>query len=61
MAKAFVRTTTVKEYVKGRVANMRIGEEAINAIDKKIEQVLDQAIQHAVADKRQTIKARDIG
>ena len=60
MAKAFVYGTRVKEYVKERVKEMRVSDETLDALDKKIEKVLDDAIAHAVADKRKTIKARDI-
>lgn len=61
MAKAFVYGSRVKEYVKGRVKEMRVSEEAIDEIDKKVEKILDDAIAHAIADKRKTIKGRDIG
>lgn len=60
MAEAFVRVSTVKKYVKGRLEGLRIGEDAVDAIDKKVQALLDEAIKHAVADKRKTIKERDI-
>ena len=61
MADAYVRISTVKAYVKERLADMRIDEEVIDAIDKNVERMLDAAVAKAVADKRKTIKARDIG
>ena len=60
MAKAYVRVSVVKVHVKERVKEMRVSEEAIEALDKKIEEILNHAVGHAVADKRKTIKARDI-
>jgi histone H3/H4 len=58
--KAYVRISAVKEYVKFRVKGMRVAEDAIDEIDKRVEAMLTFALLQAVKDKRKTVLARDI-
>lgn len=59
MAKAYVRTTVVKEMVREVSKEMRIGEDAIDKLDVCIETLIRAAVARALADKRKTIKERD--
>lgn len=59
MTAAYVRMSVVKLYVQGRVKDLRVGRDAIDALDKKIETLIDEAIRHAHGDGRKTIKERD--
>jgi histone H3/H4 len=47
--------------VKFRVKGMRVAEDAIDEIDKQVEELLNRALLQAVKDKRKTVLARDIG
>jgi histone H3/H4 len=57
---AYVRMSTVKNYIKTRTQNkMRIGEDAFDALDKKIQELVEVAMQRATAERRVTLKERD--
>jgi histone H3/H4 len=58
--KAYVRISSVKEYVKFRVKGMRVADDAISEIDKRVEAMLDFALLQAVKYKRKTVQAGDI-
>lgn len=59
MPNAYVKASVVKNFLKSRPDKMRIGEEGINALDNKIQAVIDLAIQRALAANRITLKESD--
>lgn len=58
MADLLVVRSKVKEFVKKK--KMRISEEAILALDKEVQKIIDKAIERAKASKRVTVQGMDI-
>lgn len=58
MADLLVVRSKVKEYAKKK--KMRVSEEAILALDKELQRIIDKAIERAKASKRGTVQGRDI-
>lgn len=48
----------VKDYIKGK--GCQTSAEAINALSKRVQQWLDEAVERAKANNRSTVKDRDI-
>lgn len=58
MAEILVVRSKIKELVKKK--KMAMGSDAAEAISKQVEHILDRAAERAKANKRNTIKARDV-
>lgn len=58
MAELLVVRSKVKEVAKKK--KMRMGEEAVIAISKAVEMIIDKAAERAKASGRGTIQGRDI-
>lgn len=59
MADTFVVTSKIKKMVKER-AGFNTSAEFIEALSQKVEKICLDAIEQARADKRKTIKSRDL-
>lgn len=59
MARAYVRASAIKEYVKALQPDFRVGGDVAEALDNKIELMIQLAVQRAKADKRKTVQPRD--
>ena len=54
-----VVTSKVKKHVK-EAHGMSVGKDAIEAVSAKVAAMLEEGVAKAKADKRKTVKARDI-
>jgi len=56
--KMYVVKSKVREYVKKK--KMSFGGDAADALSKEVQRVVDRAIERAKANRRSTIKGRDV-
>lgn len=54
----YVVTSKVKEYLKSK--GMRTSADAIDALDKRVAQILDAAAERTRGNKRATVKGADV-
>jgi histone H3/H4 len=59
MARAYIRASTVKEYVKALEPDFRVAADVAESLDNVIELMIQRAVQKAKADKRKTVQPRD--
>jgi histone H3/H4 len=60
MARAYIRASTVKEYVKALTnGEFRVAGDVAESLDNVIELMIQRAVQKARADKRKTVQPRD--
>ena len=59
MAEVLIVTSKLKKYIKDK-AGMNTAGDVAEALSNKVRQIVDEAIQNAQADKRKTVKDRDI-
>jgi histone H3/H4 len=50
----------VKSKIKSAVPEMNVAGEVVDALNKKVEQLLKEAVERAKANGRRTLQARDL-